>query len=241
VLNSESPFESVFSFILGFGAIACLIERKWAYFFLALMATFFSAKRIAILGVLVVFAIFFLPKRLRALCLNRYVLIAFNFLYVFIVIAYVNGLFDDYIVMLTGLSADALGMGRQHLYADAVENISDSPFRFLFFGDGPGSAYQTASVVLLNAGKINLHNDILKIFYEYGGVALFFFLFFLHSQKRDELKLYAIYFNVVLLTDNCLIYHFFLFAYCLFVLNEMARGVRVPATEPDPAKGLVST
>jgi hypothetical protein len=78
-------------------------------------------------------------------------------------------------------------------------------------GMGPGQVYDALEGGMAWVGKGNLHADTLKIFYEYGGVVLTVFIWALYSSRRLGVLLIALYTNVLLLTDNTLIYPFYIF------------------------------
>jgi hypothetical protein len=66
-------------------------------------------------------------------------------------------------------------------------------------------------------GKPNLHNDSLKILVEYGGLAWVVFFGLLYRRQSLACRLLMLFFNIVLLTDNALIYPYFIFALGLAV------------------------
>jgi hypothetical protein len=228
VLMSQSPLESAFSFLFGLLAVASLLEKRWRLFLLMAVATYLSGKRIAIAGVLVCVLVTWAPRALRLVALNRYVVLAANLLVVLGTILFARGDFDDLVHDRTEASANQISMGRQLILHDVVERIAAEPVRFALVGVGPGEAYDSVDESVAEAmettRKVNLHSDLLKILFEYGGVVLCAFILLLYSARDERLLILALYTNVLLVSDNTLIYQFYLFYYVLICGSFFVRS-----------------
>lgn len=213
--GSYSAFESSFAFLFGLVAVAALTQGRRTLAALAAVMTFLAFKRIAVLAVLACAAVWFLPPRLRRVVLSTPVAVLASAAYLAIVVAFTHGAFDEFLKETVGQSANAFTMGRQFRYGATVEALTADPLRYLFIGDGPGAAYEYLAAGTGLAGKANLHNDLLKILIEYGAIVLSGFLVLLYVARTPAQRLLALYTHVLLLTDNVLIYHFYLLFFVL--------------------------
>ena len=225
--ESTSFFESPFSFVFGACAVYFLAVGDKRYYIYSFVLTFLSFKRIAMLG-LIAASLVYLAYRWRGIRLDRaWVLILLNMLVLVALVAYGSGLLDYYIHAITGQSSNQLGMGRRVLLQGVSNEILLNPMNFILIGEGPGALYSTVPVSNLYAGiKINAHSDLLKIFYEYGFVFFVGLIFMFYRGKWRREKLIYVYFNVLLFTDNTLIYTFVVFAVAYFArkLTYDGRG-----------------
>jgi hypothetical protein len=211
VAASQSTFESGFSYVFGLLAVWAAYARRWRAFGLAFILALLTLKRIVILGVLICVALQFFPRPMVRTILRPLPMLLANILFIGFILSYSSGSLNLLIHDLTGQSADQFGMGRQGLYGHVVIDIFRDPWRFLLVGMGPGQVYDALKGGMVWVSKENLHADTLKIFYEYGGVVLAAFVWALYSSRRLGVLLIALYINIVLLTDNTLIYPFFIF------------------------------
>ncbi|MBC7162762.1 MAG: hypothetical protein H5U26_11740 [Immundisolibacter sp.] len=211
VAASKSTFESGFSYVFGLLAVWAAYTRRWRSFALAFMFALLTLKRIVILGIFLCFVLQFFPRPMVRSILQPLPMLLANALFIVLILSYGSGSLNFLIHELTGQSADQFGMGRQGLYGHVVVDIFRDPGRFLLMGMGPGQVYDALEGGMAWVGKGNLHADTLKIFYEYGGVVLTMFVWALYSSRRLGVLLVALYTNVLLLTDNTLIYPFYIF------------------------------
>lgn len=211
VAASKSTFESGFSYVFGLLAVWAAYTRRWRNFALAAILALLTLKRIVLVGIFLCVMLQFFPRPVMRKVLRPFPMLLANALFIVLILSYASGSLNLLIHDLTGQSADQFGMGRQGLYGHVVVDIFRDPGRFLLVGSGPGEAYEALKGRMVLVGKQNLHADTLKIFYEYGGVVLTVFIWALYSSRRLGVLLIALYTNVLLLTDNALIYPYYIF------------------------------
>lgn len=211
VAASTSTFESGFSYVFGLLAVWAAYTRRWREFALAFIFALLTLKRIVILGIVLCFVLQFFPRPILRGILRPLPMLLANILFIVVILSYSSGSLNLLIHDLTGQSADQFGMGRQGLYGHVVVDIFRDPWRFLLVGNGPGEVYDALKGGMSWVGKGNVHADTLKIFYEYGGVVLAVFVWALYSSRRLGVLLIALYTNVLFLTDNTLIYPYYIF------------------------------
>lgn len=219
LLDSTTIFEDTYSFIFGLFAVFWITQKRYFLFFLNFIFMLFSLKRVAFLGVSVCIMYIFAPKILKRFIAQPLIMVIINMLLVWGLVLYGLGHFDEEFLNLTNRSANALGQGRQNIFFEAAKLIIADPLSFFFTGLGPGSAYSFSSAVM--GHHANFHSDILKLVIEYGFLGLALFVYYLY-RLPCRLIPFAIYFNVLLLTDNVLIYMFFTFFYLSILLSEAA-------------------
>ena len=209
--GSTSSFESTFSFVFGLLAVWAIHLRNWKAFLLASLMALLTLKRIALLGVLVCLVVQVFSRSWLDRLLKPVPMVLANVAFLSVILLYGSGFFDVWIVRWTSMSPNELGMGRQVLHQNLVREFLADPLRFSLIGMGAGDAYGALKQSSLWTGKTNLHADTLKILYEYGAVVLVLFISALFASKHRGVRLLALYINVVLLTDNTLIYPFFIY------------------------------
>src|SRR5690606_5333711 len=104
--------------------------------------------------------------------------------------------FDYFSQEYFGVSSSFLTMGRTALYDSVFSSSRD--YISMFFGSGPGTSYSIAAAsIFVVDGKVNLHSDVLKLYYELGIVV--FLAFFFMTYKIRDLRIYLfMYINIVL-------------------------------------------
>ena len=218
--HSDIGYESpIFSFILPFFLYYWLNRRKYFFCLLNAPLILLSGKRIALIAVIVGLLFFFFQNRLRNLNRNliKAVILFANFSYLQITFLLSSGSFDYISYQLFDVSVSQFTMGRYELYAYIIEKVEIfSNFRWLY-GIGLGNTEKILNAFIEHS---ILHNDILKLFLETGGVATFFFFYFLYNTKMFWQWGYLIIWNVILMTDNTLIYVPIVFALCLMIDAE---------------------
>ncbi|WP_119155426.1 hypothetical protein [Caldimonas tepidiphila] len=214
-MNSESTFESPFCFVFGMLAIWAGLTRRWKELLLAIVITVFTLKRIALIGVVLTLVLIMMPRRLADLLLRPLPMVLFNAAAVWLAVLYTRGEFDFLIHQYLGQSANQAGMGRQALYGFVVDELTAHLGRYAVLGGGAGWAYELMKGGYDWQGKANLHADVMKILVEYGGIAFVAFFWMAYRSRSLTLRFFWFYANVTLLTDNTLIYPFFIFALCL--------------------------
>lgn len=231
VAASRSTLESGFSYVLGLLAVWAAYTRRWRSFAVALVFAVLTLKRIVMLGILICLVVQFVPRTVMLRLLKPVPMMMANALFLFLILSYGSGNFDAIIRELTAQSANQFGMGRQVLYSYVVSDFFREPWRFLFMGMGPGEAYDVLKGSMSWVRKENLHGDTLKILYEYGGLVLGVFIWTLYSSRRPGVLLIALYTNILLLTDNTLIYPFYIYfatlvAACIAAHDDAAETIK---------------
>lgn len=212
-MGSQSVIESATAFYMGAFSVFALYRRQWLLYALCLVGTIIFLKRIALLGALAVTVIYFMGEKRTRWLLSPLPMIIANLAIVALTMAYALGYFDYVIQHYTNYSANALGQGRQTFLRAPSQEILDQWYRFIFIGKGAGAVYELTSLSMLtDAGvKINLHSDLVKIVYEYGFIWFMVVIGVMYSVKGYRAKLIAVFINVLLVTDNSLIYYLLIF------------------------------
>lgn len=216
-MHSKSTFESSTSFVFGVLAVWAALERRPARALFALLLCILTLKRIVVLGAVIAIVASMLPRRLVGLLLRPLPMILLNAAYLWVVVQYTQGHFDQLIFQWTGQSGNQFGMGRQWAYQYPVQQLLHHPIESVFYGVGPGGIYDLMKGGWNFLAKVNLHNDSLKILVEYGGIVWLAFFTALYGFKDVRLRLVMLFYNVLLLTDNSLIYTYVIFALGLAV------------------------
>lgn len=215
-LTSELESESNYSFQFGMFFIVFAWKNKK---FLRLLSGFLlllSFKRIAILAVLLIGLLYLVEKISRGRwqpSRNKTLLFLFNALVVIILFSFFNGVFDDWILEMTGVSSNFLTQGRYDIYQDIFHHFGT--VEFLGFGLG------SINTFLSNAGYqlVNLHSDVLKVFFELGPVLYIGWILLFYKYVSNFLTAaLCIYMNILFFTDNVFIYFDVLFIFYFLVL-----------------------
>lgn len=222
VTNSSSSLESGFSFVFGLLAIWALQEGKWKEFLLATLFAFLTLKRIVLIAIFICILVQFSPSFFKRLIFLPVSMVLINCTILITLLLYGSGAFDATILEWTGKSANAFGMGRKVLYSAAATEVMREPVQFIL-GLGPGTAYELATANLFAHAKENLHSDLIKIFIEYGAVIFILFFALLYLNADPRIRLLMLYSNVLFVTDNTLIYPFYIF-FLLFISHCVATG-----------------
>lgn len=209
--TANRSLASSFSFVFGVFAIWATHERKWQNVLFALLFTVLAAKRIAIIGALICIVMQLLPSALIVRLLRPMQMLAINIVIIMMLLAYGSGELNYILLTLTGKSANAIGLGRQVLYSAVVAEYFKDPLQFLLVGAGPGQTYDILKGGVNWHTKENLHSDLLKIVTEYGAIVFTVFFWVLYSSRKAIVLIFALYANILFLTDNTLIYPFFIY------------------------------
>lgn len=216
LIKSATFAESPMSFVAGLLLVYWLAQPKdrtaWAMLALNALFLLLSMKRAAFLGLLAAGLILVLPELWRRRLLHPAVMVAVNLALLAGFVLLGAGYLDEWarghgVVLRCAPGAVACfdaSNGRLALIQDVALAMLDSPWRFLLSGEGAGSGYAMMKSVAVQTG--NLHNDLVKIAYEFGLLVFAGFAWLLY-RSRDRLTLaFAVYLNVVFCFDNVLIY-----------------------------------
>lgn len=203
VRSETSTSEHTFiSFYFGIFTLYFIQEKKYGWALCNLIFLILAMKRIVIVGLLSALIISVLFG--RKVTKYKYVFIIVNFAYLYFFYLLTTGMFDDLIFQYTGLSVGHFTKGRTGIFK-TLQIFSDENFLPIFIhGIGFG---QASNLVAQSIGyPDNLHNDILKIYAEFGFIVLMLFLYLFYSIKNTKALIMAFMFNVFLFTSNVLIY-----------------------------------
>ena len=220
VLESTSTLEDhSFAFVFGLFSIFFFMVKDKKYLIVSLILAILVLKRISLLAMVLILTIYYLVpsvfiKRVAVLGL------VVNISYLFAAYYITTDSFDHFSQVKFGVSSSFFTMGRTTLYASVFSDSNS--LSTLLLGNGPGSSYSIAAASIFVAdGKVNLHSDVLKVYYELGG--LFFLFFFFMAYKLRDLRIYLfMYINIILFTDNVSTY--FIVMYVYFYLAQQLRG-----------------
>ncbi len=215
--TSRMVTESTFSFYFGLFALYYLTTREYRYFFFALLLAILGFKRIVLFAILVNVPFYLLLCAVKKVDLRNSkvvpaVMVALNCLFVFLLMKFAFGDFDEMIEALSGISSNVLSMGRQELFP----NILDVFKQKQFFGSGLGAV--TRFLRSQHSVIDNMHSDVLKYYIEYGVIMFTVWIYFLYRMctKSAGMFVLLLYVNIILLSDNVSIYFDFMFLFYIF-------------------------
>jgi hypothetical protein len=227
LLDSKSTLEShSFAFVFGLFCVYFLLTKQKLYLLLAVIMSILVLKRISLIAIFLIFLISILPRGLKDKILSRWVLISANFAYLFFCVYISSPEFDNFSQTYFDVSSSYLTMGRSVLYDEVFSSIGSSFFSWIF-GNGFGSAYEVLNFVSW-VEKLHLHNDVLRIFYEFGVIVFVLFFVYFYSGSHS-VRLLGLYLNVVMLTDNIIVYTFVMFVF-LYLSRELISNENTSST-----------
>lgn len=198
-----SNIEGNVSFVVGFSSLFFFIEKKHSYTVISVIILLFVLKRIILLGLLAVFICYLLPSRLRKVILDYRFMLLLNGLFLLLTIQLSRGVWDDFIWNTFDISPNWLTMGRTYIYGSILEFISFNEVGVWIFGIGQGA---TSNILNVDGVGHLLHNDSFKLFLEHGILVWILFFVLLYISANEKQKYLVLFFNVLVLTDNVLIY-----------------------------------
>ena len=217
-LTSDIGYESaMFAYTLPFFMYYWLKRGNKRYVIINIICILLAGKRIALLAILVGLGYYYCDKRFNIKKIKS-LIIAANVIYLFFTFSLAAGYFDEFIQDSTGFTVNQLTMGRFELYNSVIENVDIFKHHTWLYGIGLGNSNIVIEETLEEAGI--LHNDLLKIFIECGLVIFMLFFFLLYDIRKKWQWGYIIIWNVILLTDNTLIYVPVIFTLCLMLDSE---------------------
>lgn len=210
-LLSQSSFESPYGHAFGVLAIWAALTKRWKHFLLALVLAFLALKRIAVIATVICGVVYLLPRGMVDRLLRPWFMIPANLLMLSLAVMYGLGVFDRWIYDTMGASSNHVSMGRRWLYHWPARDIIGSLPGLALLGDGAGHVYQVLMQKAGYGGKYQLHSDLMKMMLEYGGVVFFLFFWFAYRFKSLATRMFWLYFNIIMLTDNALNYQYLVF------------------------------
>lgn len=217
-LMSESSFESQFGLVFGMIALWAALNRRWGLFLLALLAAVLALKRIGVIATVVCGLVCLLPRPLTDRLLRPWFMVPLNLALLALEVTYGFGGFDRLISDITNLSSNQFSMGRRVLWHwPAHEIVEDLP-ALAVLGNGAGHAYALLTEKTGFMGKYLIHSDLMKVLVEYGGLVWIAFFWMAYASRSFVTRMFWLYFNVLMLTDNPVIYGYLIFALGLCTL-----------------------
>jgi hypothetical protein len=217
--TSELPTESNFAFQFGMFAIIFLQTGKKRYTLITFFLLLLSFKRIALAGVLI-FLLLALVRKLSGKRINpagnKTLILVFNCVLVGILFLFFTGAFDEFIEERFGMSSNFISQGRYNIYQDIFSYFGR--IDLLGFGLGSINMFLTAKGYEL----VNLHSDVLKVFFELGPLLFIGWIYCFHKWANSFLSAcLAIYVNVLFFTDNVLIYFDVMFVFYILMIYSV--------------------
>lgn len=221
-LTSDLPTESNFAFQLGLFLIVFMQKRDLKYVVLSAILFLFAFKRIAIAGVFVVVIL----QLIRMISAGRitpvrakFLILVFNCIIVSFLFFFFAGTFDELIEDSLGVTPNFLTQGRYNIYQDIFSHFGS--INILGFGLGSITTFLNSHGYDL----LNLHSDVLKIFFELGPMFFIAWVYFFYKGIKTFLGIsLVVYMNILFLTDNTLIYFDVMFVFYMLVLFSFEHG-----------------
>lgn len=216
--ETSSAETNIFAFVFGLFAIYFLSIKNYKCFLINAIFVFLSFKRITFLGLTIVFFIhFFSLYKLKGIVVLSIIV---NFLWLYLSHFITTDIFAEISQKTTDLPPGFLTMGRSTFYEVIWEEFKNNDLiQNLIIGLGGGQTRIIMHEFYGDEAHL-LHNDILKIFIEYGILVFSTFVITLYHNKK-EIVLLTIFLNISFLTDNTLIYEPVIFLY--FLLSYSLR------------------
>jgi hypothetical protein len=170
-----------------------------------------SFKRIVFFAAVIYFIFFFF--NLLRLNLIKNLLKYSHGILIFIPYIINYPLIVDAVYDLTGLYMTHLTQGRSMFYSEITNTFSDPCWMILGYGPGKVTEWSVENNDYL------IHNDLLKLFLEFGLLVYLYFFNYLYHKIQKSLYLVLI---LLFLTDNVFIYSYFMIF--LFIFNDALKS-----------------
>jgi hypothetical protein len=233
MLDSKSSFESTFAFPIGMTALYFYLTKNYRWFFIMSLFSVLALKRVVLLALLVTVIISHLPKMIRLVSLNPFLVTAASLLLISIGIDFSKGYYDNLIFNYTGLSADAFSMGRKEIWLRVLTAMNFHHGDFILWGEGFGSVTLVLNKVL-DPDPDLLHNDVLAMVLELGYIIAFLVLFLIVNVDNTNGRLLACFLLILFFSDNVIIYQHVMIPY--FILQGALRRANLRHVTEDPAE-----
>lgn len=231
-MSSRGFFESTLAFPTAVIAFYFMIRSEWKWFLLSLIIFVLTFKRIAFGAFLSASVIYYflrqygdispegrigwLPTFVPLLVVVILSIAGLNINYIVEIFIYLMTYTFDFIT-----SPDSFTLGRYTMNR-AVEEllVERGGLSEWLFGNGPGTGDKFISTYFVTVS--NMHNDFLKLRFEYGMVGMILVLAAMFRVYKDFAATLSIFvFSAFLmLTDNTLIYYFYQFT-CFIVVRAI--------------------
>ena len=199
-------------FVFGILTLYFLHKKDHKWFLINLLMVLISLKRIVLLGTLVTIPFIYLEQNKQLIFHKaRWIFPMVNLMLIYFILALPSGLYNNLIQEYTSVSPGYLTMGRNALYGEILEAIRYLDIYNILFGMGQGYAYS----ITYNYFFTSPHCDLLVLLIDHG---ILFYILFFGLLYRNKYLFPVIYTNIIWLTDNTLIYTFYLFT--LLAINQ---------------------
>jgi hypothetical protein len=229
LLSETSEAESnMLPFLFGLLSIFFFMKKNYLFTILNLVFVILSFKRIVFLSVSVVLLFhFFKFYKYRNI---TFILILCNLLWLYLSYFITTDLAGDICRKITGLPIGQFTQGRTVRYMYVWENFTEDPLKHTLFGMGGGQTRILLSQFFYGE-SLQLHNDIMKVFIDFGALGFLLFVGFLYrNRKKQAFISLTILLNCFFMTDNVLIYEPVLFLYILLsyeILKTQERKIQL--------------
>ncbi len=198
-------------FVFGILTLFFLYKKDKKFFLLNLFFVLLSFKRIVFVGVLAAIPFVLIERHNRIILKNkRWLFLIANVIVLFIIISFTQGLYDDLIREITGLSSGHFTSGRQLIYSEIINEFNNSSVLNKLFGNGQGFTFLLTTNLIKHAP----HNDLLVLLIDHGIIVFVIFIALLYKTKILNPVLFT---NIIFITDNTLVYTFYLMILFLVV------------------------
>ena len=220
LLSTSSEIENSFGFVFGYFGLYFLMRKEYRYFAICFFLFILNYKRVVLLGFIsatgyLLYVQMFRPKRIPF----KGLIVASPYLILALLIAVSSGALNDLATSMTGKTMNHLTTGRYATYHELYNHLFELPRLFLGYGIG----FASSNVRLFEFTRMTLvHSDYLMIMYDLGifGFIAFFTLFKSQFLRSANHAVYIIFFFVVLIFDNTIIYFDVMFLLYLLLINE---------------------
>lgn len=205
---------NVLPFLFGFLSLFFLVKKQYLWFIFNFIFVILSFKRIVFISLISI--IFFRLLKLEKFKRVIFLAIIANSIWLFFSYFITTDSFKNLSFDLFNMSPGFLTQGRSTFYEIIFSAFKENTLFNAIFGIGGGETRRIIENSFYGKAQL-LHNDILKIFVEYGLIVFYIFIYLLYKNKKGILFL-TMYLNVLFLTDNTLIYEPVLFLF--FILTH---------------------
>lgn len=217
VRSETSNLEGGYSFIFGLFFCYFFLSKKYIFSIFCFLLVILTMKRIVFISCVLCVLLSLSPKFIVDFYLKKIFLVLTNVFYLLFSYSFAAGYFDDIIRKVVGINATHFSQGRTSLTSSIIPSLDENLTQLFFLGRGAGTVVDNLT---LSFGSYHLlHNDVLKVFYEYGFIAFICFFLLLYSVKSKESLIFALSLNVYFFTDNVLIYTHVLVFYLILALK----------------------
>jgi hypothetical protein len=218
LLSTTSEAEgNILPFLFGLLTVFFFTQKDYLFTILNMAFVILSFKRIVFLAVCVVLLFqFFKLNKYRYIA---FILILFNLLWLYFSHFITTELANDICKEVTGLSIGQLTQGRIVRYDYIWDKFAEYPLQHSMFGMGVGQV-RVFIKQFFYGESLQLHNDIVKLFVDFGIIVFLTFFTFLYRKNHTFISL-TILLNCFFLTDNVLIYEPVLFLYFLLSYQKL--------------------